>query len=307
MRLSIIIPVYRVEETLDRCVKSIVEQGIDDLEVVLVDDGSPDRCPQLCDEWAQRDQRVSVIHKSNGGLSDARNAGIEQAKGDYITFVDSDDFIAPDTYEPLLRLLSHRSDIDMLEFPFYWHFGAKEQRIVDFGEKYYADTTDYWLNGHAYEHAYAWNKLYRRELFLDVRFPKGRVFEDIATLPLLLASAKLIATTHQGLYYYSANPKGITATAKGREMSLLLDSHLSVLSQPAMLRDARYYMHVLNIQMDVCELTGDEPLLPACSVNPLSGGLSLLQRIKALVLNIVGIQKLCKLNIFLHQIRSSRS
>ena len=304
--ISVCIATYNGARFLERQLRSILPQLSADDEVVISDDGSTDETLTLLQSLA--DPRLRIVegpHRHSPIWNFER--ALSQAKGDYITFVDSDDFIAPDTYEPLLRLLSHRPDIDMLEFPFYWHFGAKEQRIVDFGEKYYADTTDYWLNGHAYEHAYAWNKLYRRELFLDVRFPKGRVFEDIATLPLLLASAKLIATTHQGLYYYSANPKGITATAKGREMSLLLDSHLSVLSQPAMLRDARYYMHVLNIQMDVCELTGDEPLLPACSVNPLSGGLSLLQRIKALVLNIVGIQKLCKLNIFLHQIRSSRS
>ena len=105
MKLSIIIPVYRVENTLDRCIKSIMLQGYGDYELILVDDGSPDRCPQLCDEWAVRDRRITVIHKANGGLSDARNAGIEQAQGEYITFVDSDDFIGPDTYQPLMQQL----------------------------------------------------------------------------------------------------------------------------------------------------------------------------------------------------------
>jgi glycosyltransferase involved in cell wall biosynthesis len=112
--LSVIIPVYKVENTLDRCVKSVISQDVEDMEVILVDDGSPDSCPEMCDEWVRRDERIRVIHKENGGLSDARNAGIEESKGDVITFVDSDDevyaygmgtddssFAPLDKYEPL--------------------------------------------------------------------------------------------------------------------------------------------------------------------------------------------------------------
>lgn len=102
MLLSVIIPVYRVEHTLQRCVESVLSQGVDDMEVILVDDGSPDNCPVLCDGWAEKDARVKVIHKDNGGLSDARNAGIEMATGDYLTFVDSDDYVEDDTYPALL-------------------------------------------------------------------------------------------------------------------------------------------------------------------------------------------------------------
>ena len=94
MTLSVIIPVYRVEATLDRCVESVLRQHVDDMEVILVDDGSPDNCPEMCDKWAVKDRRVHVIHKQNGGLSDARNAGIDVACGEYITFVDSDDWIS---------------------------------------------------------------------------------------------------------------------------------------------------------------------------------------------------------------------
>ena len=97
MLLSVVIPVYRTELTLQRCVESVLKQGVDDMEVILVDDGSPDNCPELCDEWAEKDNHIKVIHKTNGGLSDARNAGIDVATGDYITFVDSDDWIADNT------------------------------------------------------------------------------------------------------------------------------------------------------------------------------------------------------------------
>ena len=114
MKLSIVIPVYRVETTLDRCVESVVTQDYDDFEIILVDDGSPDRCPQLCDEWARRDPRISVIHKPNGGLSDARNAGIDVARGDFLTFIDSDDYIAPHTLSQVMPLTN---DADLIEYP----------------------------------------------------------------------------------------------------------------------------------------------------------------------------------------------
>ena len=105
--ISIIVPVYKVEAYLDRCVQSILNQTFSDFELILVDDGSPDRCGQMCDAYAQGDRRVRVIHKKNGGLSDARNAGIDAARGEYLGFVDSDDEIAPDMYESLLQNLVH--------------------------------------------------------------------------------------------------------------------------------------------------------------------------------------------------------
>ena len=99
--ISVIVPVYKVEQYLDRCVESILAQTFKDLEIILVDDGSPDACPQMCDKWAEQHQNIKVVHKPNGGLSSARNAGIEVASGDYIGFIDSDDYILPDMYECL--------------------------------------------------------------------------------------------------------------------------------------------------------------------------------------------------------------
>lgn len=104
--ISVIIPIYKVEEYLDHCIKSIVEQTYRKLEIILVDDGSPDKCPLKCDEWAERDGRIRVIHKKNGGLSDARNVGMSIAKGSYISFIDSDDWISPDFYEKLYRSIT---------------------------------------------------------------------------------------------------------------------------------------------------------------------------------------------------------
>jgi len=103
VKVSVIIPVYRVEKYLDRCVKSIVNQTYRNLEIILVDDGSPDNCPQICDEWSSRDERIRTVHRDNGGLSCARNTGLSTATGDYVTFADSDDWIALDTYVVLYR------------------------------------------------------------------------------------------------------------------------------------------------------------------------------------------------------------
>ena len=302
MKLSVIIPVYHVEATLQRCVESVVGQTFTDLEVILVDDGSPDDCPSLCDNWVQRDSRISVIHKANGGLSDARNAGIDIAQGEVLTFVDSDDYLAPDTYRHAMALLDSDPTCDMVEFPVFWHYGAKEQAVQKFGNAIYDEMGKYWLQGQAYRHCFAWNKLYRRELFSDVRFPKGIVFEDVATLPLLLAKACRVRTIADGLYYYCSNDQGITATAQAPQLTMLLEAHLRVLPHWV---DDPYYMHVLNIQLDVTRLTGQPPLLPMRHVSPWSKHYSVSQSLKALAINLLGINRLCKINTLTQRLLKS--
>lgn len=117
--ISVIVPVYKVEPYLDRCVRSIVEQTYTDLEIILVDDGSPDNCPAMCDAWAEKDNRIKVIHKQNGGLSDARNAGMDIASGDYLGFVDSDDWIAAEMYQVLYDMLQ-RDSSDIAPAVYKW-------------------------------------------------------------------------------------------------------------------------------------------------------------------------------------------
>ena len=290
MKLSVIIPVYRTEQTLNRCVDSVVGQSFCDLEVILVDDGSPDRCPQLCDEWGQRDQRVRVVHQRNGGLSAARNTGIAMAKGEFVTFVDSDDYVDKDTYRQVMPL---SEGADIVEFPFYRFYGSPQQTLVTFAAAEYYDMKQYWLEGRAYEHTYAWNKVYRRELFDDILFPVGKVFEDVFTLPRLLQKCRSVATTDKGLYYYCLNNHGITATATGLELQMLLDSHLAAIS---LWQDDRYYMQVLNIQMDVCRRTGVRPRLHFRRVNPAGVSLTLTSRAKALLLNLIRVSGMCSLN-----------
>lgn len=107
--ISVIVPIYNVESYLNRCVESIVNQTYQNLEIILVDDGSPDNCPQICDDWARKDSRIKVIHKENGGLSDARNAGMNIATGEYISFIDSDDYVALDFCETMLLVIKKRT------------------------------------------------------------------------------------------------------------------------------------------------------------------------------------------------------
>lgn len=291
VKLSVVIPVYRVEATLHRCVESVLNQRVADMEVILVDDGSPDRCPQLCDEWARCDPRIRTVHQPNGGLSDARNTGISMATGEVITFVDSDDYLSPDTYAPLLEKMG---DLDLLEY-------AIADRLTP-EDHVYTTAADYWLQTRAYTHTYAWNKLYRRTLFREARYPKGKVFEDVYLLPQLLRQAHKIGTTHLGCYHYCWNPEGITATADGEALTQLLEAHLS----GGMPVDDRYYMYLVNIQMDVWERTGAPPILPKrkLDASSLEGKL----RLKAIALNTVGINILCKITKAIHYVRKpSRS
>ena len=294
MKLSIIIPVYCVEATLNRCIESVVLQDFRDFELILVDDGSPDNCPQMCDDWAERDERIRVIHQENSGLSQARNKGIEISQGDYITFIDSDDFIGPQTLEILADYLANHTETDILEYPAMLFCGSPQQRKLAFPkEKVYYNMMNYWYQGRAYKHSYACNKIYRRELFHEVRFPAGVVFEDICTLYKLLEHTRILATINRGCYYYCYNPKGITATADAKELRMQLMNHIGILRQTER-RDRYfqlYYMSVLNIQLDLYNCTGDVPMMHDIHLSPkyFKGK----DRIKAILLNILGLKRLC--------------
>ena len=283
MKLSIIVPVYRSEATLDRCLQSLIRQDITDYEVILVDDGSPDGCPQLCDEWAAKDSHFRVVHKSNGGLSDARNAAIRVAQGEWVTFVDADDEVAPASYAALLPLMG--PDTDIIEYPIVRRHASGRDERLQLPCRTFSSARDYWLCTKGYTHTYACNKVYRKTLFREVRFPVGRVFEDAFTQPLLLSQARRIFTITQG-----------------PQLAMLLDAHLTTLRTWP---DAVYYLHVVNIQMDVYEFTGQQPVLPFLRVNPFTRGLSLKLRVKALLLNILGLRALCKLNKTLHRWNSN--
>lgn len=294
MKLSIVIPVYKVENTLERCVNSILCQDYADYEIILVDDGSPDRSGDICDGFAERYDNISVIHKENGGLSDARNAGINAANGEYITFIDSDDCIKRDTLPELMNIISAHPEYDILEYPVYVHYSSSRQHILSFEECVYYNVEKYWLQCRAYMHSYAWNKIYKVGLFKDVRFPVNKVFEDIWTLPSLLKKASVVATTGKGLYYYYSNDNGITANADGKKLCQLLDANIAVMDNMASV-PLDYFMHVVNIQLSVYKELGDIRLrlydlyTDGCNIG-------IMKKLKYAVIKIFGVRGLCKIH-----------
>lgn len=304
MQLSVIIPVYRVEHTLRRCVDSILAQCPDNTEVILVDDGSPDSSPQICDDYARADKRVKVIHRTNGGLGSARNSGIDTATGDYLMFADSDDFLADGTIRNLIETVKKHPEYDFVEFPVYeWYGDPKRQYRLTFTDEVFTDMDDYWLRCRAYRHTYAWNKIYRSGIFKALRFAENTKFEDAHTLPSILSCCQTVATTPEGLYYYCSNPTGITSTADGEALSQLLEAHV-----PQFLKlESRYghkdnnthwlleeyYACLLNIQLDVFRMTGKAPTLPQRHYT---------STIKLLSSTLLGIKTLCTLNKFTNKI-----
>lgn len=208
--VSVIVPVYKVEQYLDKCVQSIVDQTYTNLEIILVDDGSPDNCPKMCDDWAEKDSRIKVIHKLNGGLSDARNAGLDIYKGEYIYFCDSDDYISENAIEVLYdKLIETDSDMAVGNYSeFFNDFIDKksfEDRII-----YSKDEFFFFLFRYVQLNT-AWNKLYKRFIWESLRFPYGQIHEDAATDYLVLEQCKRIVCVNVVTYFYFKNSDGITA------------------------------------------------------------------------------------------------
>ena len=225
--ISVIVPVYRVEEYLERCVKSILSQTYKNLEVILVDDGSPDQCPAICDACAEKDARVKVIHQENKGLSGARNAGIDAASGEYLAFVDSDDYVSPHFIEELYQLLQDTGcAIGQCRFSYVNGDGLVEEGDSAFciyrGESLMEQL--YGPEEKATCFVVAWNKLYRAELFKEtgIRYPEGRIHEDEATTYRLFHEAKKLVFLDRALYgYYTENGESITSVFSAKRLQWL--------------------------------------------------------------------------------------
>lgn len=213
--VSVVVPVYNVENYLERCVDSIVKQTFSNLEIILVDDGSVDNSGVLCDEYKRKDDRIKVIHKQNGGLSDARNKGIDIAAGEYITFVDSDDFIHEKYVETLLeRLLQCNAQVAICGEQ---RFEAEDDLIElqpTYGSVVYGGIEALEMMCYQKKIANAaWGKLYRKELFDTVRFPVGKLFEDLGTIYKILFQAQRVVLLKERLYYYLQRPGSIMNSA----------------------------------------------------------------------------------------------
>ena len=202
--ISIIVPIYNVEAYLDKCVASLVQQTYLHLEIILVNDGSPDNCPQMCDDWAKKDSRIKVIHKQNGGLSDARNAGMSVATGEWIAFIDSDDWIENDAFEKMY-LRSQVDKSDVVSCGVKW---VKEDDTlineVTVSQEEVLDTKsamrEIIVDGKLKQHV--WNKLYRRTLVTDIPFEKGKYHEDVFWSYQVFGRAKKVSLMTESFYHY---------------------------------------------------------------------------------------------------------
>lgn len=265
--LSVIIPVYNVEEYLPRCLESVLNQTYSNLEILLVDDGTPDSSGQICDAYAARDSRIRVIHKENGGLSSARNAGLDAATGEYIAFLDSDDWIEPETYETLLSL-AKQYDVKLVcggRYDVSSGTGEKtvglcppRQEVVTAEEAlrrlFLWDNID----------SAAWDKLYHSSLFRRVRFPLGVICEDVPIQYGIMLDAGRIAMCDKPLYNYYHRPGSIT-TASVSEKTFHFADHTAVIypyickHYPGLKREARYFrVRSLVYAMQCVDLAGEE-------------------------------------------------
>ena len=221
--LTVVIPVYNVEKYLKRCVESVLVQGWHNYDILLVDDGSTDRSPQICDDYVKVYDFISVIHKENGGLSEARNTGISQAKGEYVYFPDSDDWIEPDTFLALAEALESQ-EFDIISFNREFVKGEEDAIVSEPEVTQVFEGKDAFVQmlKHSYITGFANDKIYKKSLFIDnnISFPKGKYYEDLGTNYKLFLSAKKVYATNQKYYHYLIdNPDSITQSWNEKKFS----------------------------------------------------------------------------------------
>jgi len=247
--LSVIVPVYKVEAWLDRCVASVAGQTYDNLEIILVDDGSPDGCPALCDGWAEKDCRVRVIHKENGGLSSARNAGLDVCRGEFVAFVDSDDWIEPDYYSQVLsRMLRQQGDIgcagryNVDEATMEKRVGLcpRTEGVISPEEMLRRMLT--WRECDFS----ACDKVFRASLWSDIRFPLGKTSEDVGTLYKVVDRAERILLYPEPVYNYFHRAMSITAENFATGNTHIVDfageiCAFAAAERPGILPEANYF------------------------------------------------------------------
>lgn len=248
--VSVIVPIYNIEKYIDRCVESIVAQTYQNLEIILVDDGSTDNSGLICDEWEKKDKRIEVIHKINGGLSDARNTGIEKSRGELVSFIDGDDEIDKEMYEKLVKVLyRNNADISMCrmkkiepnrEYPTREFLNDSDEIIFDGKEAMrflLLDNID----------CSVCLKVYRRKLFNELRFPFGKTNEDFAVLYKLFYRSKRIVYIQDILYFYYYRKQSITSSSFSIKQFDKLDNCLDMIAYisdnaPDIIDEARYYL-----------------------------------------------------------------
>lgn len=209
--LSIIVPVYKVEEYIHKCISSILSQTFTDFELILINDGSPDNCGVICDDYAKKDERIIVIHQKNQGLSAARNAGLDIAKGDYITFVDSDDSISENTYLDNMEILLNDKSIDILEYPYVKVRKNGTETITDPIDNIYGSFQIfiYWALI-SNKGPNVWSKIFKKYIFQNIRFPYGKIYEDLFILPEISNITSHVYSSNKGEYSYLIREESIS-------------------------------------------------------------------------------------------------
>ena len=222
--ISVIVPIYKVEEYLDCCIESIVNQTYLNLEIILIDDGSPDNCPEICDHWAKLDNRIEVIHKENGGLSDARNTGLRKAKGEFICFVDSDDWIEKPYIEYLYDLIiKNDADLSACDVSFVSNSDSVKPKEYKNSVSFVCDTEEalsQLIKGKGFR-AVAWNKLYKKSIISDMFFEIGKFHEDEFFTYRVIDKCKKLAYIDIPLYNYRQR--------EGSIMNIVSERHLDAL------------------------------------------------------------------------------
>lgn len=226
MKLSIIVPCYKVEQYLNQCIESIVCTDSNDFEIILVDDGSPDRVPEMCDNWALKDRRISVIHKENSGLSEARNTGFDAAKGEYIWFIDSDDWITNDAVYIVLRLIEEHSDIDVFVTPLQWSWDDVRKNYIDI----VIDKNTYIIGKNylrKYQIGASPRNIIKRNLLIEhnIRFVPNILHEDELYGYMLYYTATKVMVLKDFLYHYRQREESIMHTVNIKRAYSFISIH----------------------------------------------------------------------------------
>lgn len=265
-KVTVVVPVYNVSNYLEKCIDSIINQTYKKLEIILVDDGSTDNSGAICDDFASKDKRIKVIHKENGGLSDARNFGIDIATGEYIVFVDSDDYIALDMIEFLYNSLeSNEADISTC---LYQNFYDGEDVLESDDNISYVCSNTEALEKMLYQQdctTSAWGKLYKTSLFDGIRYPKGKICEDLDTTYLLFSKANKIVINTAKKYFYlqretsiinsEFNPKRMDALKFAKnETDYIIKNHLEIFKSAV----NREFMEAIFILSSMASLKGNK-------------------------------------------------
>lgn len=230
--LTVVIPVYNVEKYLKRCIESILIQEWKNYDILLVDDGSTESSPQICDDYAKVYDFISVIHKKNGGLSEARNTGISHAKGDYVYFPDSDDWLEPQTFKELADVLESQ-EFDIVSFNREFVKGEEDTIVSDplVTQVYEGKDAFVQMLKHSYITGFANDKIYKKSLFIDnnISFPKGKYYEDLGTNYKLFLSAENVFATNQKYYHYLIdNPDSITQSWNEQKFSDMFEFYKDI-------------------------------------------------------------------------------